>query len=286
MESPDVFVFTGHGDDSGDTKQLPPGVTLVTFTTCGTAAALDDTFQIFEVMKKYGKDFFSNPADPINRGKIETELKRPIRVYTKGGEYPDLWYFSTGVNSIPSDDKIPSLENYDIFFKSGVYKLPLGPIERNPEWKMPGGLEERLIQEGLVTEDDDFLMYGYVREKPVGRDALAAKYADGITKSYAGAVFPDQETVTKIANGGSDLVPIEVVFKALGPGVYYWPICRGSLRTKTSEQREKILGRRRGSNIGQIEGHLKRVLGLAGGRRGRKTHRKLRRRSTKKSRRH
>lgn len=276
MSEPPVYVFTGHGDEDPvpheKREKIPAGITLVTFSQCGVTNNLTDIIGILQKMQD--KAPFVDPVTFASREKLRVLLGKDFNIYTPGMPCPQLKYSSLGVHEPPEKNG----RVYDLYFRSGVYSLPVKPVEVNPEWKTNVNVIRHKPTRYTLPAEDAIAAYGV----PVERvDTAQERRKQVILSSYDGSVFPSQEEQQRIAAGGEEKeVPIMDVFAALKEGVYYWPICRGRATDWPEPLQELVSKIRRTSATGQAERYINSALGKPGGRR-RKTRRKHRARKSR-----
>lgn len=253
---PNVYVFTGHGYEYvkpfEERKKLPEGVTLVTFTECGMPTQIPDIIRVFEKMKQ--KEPFVNPVR--DKKKIETLLGKGLRVYAPGDPYPPLYYMPVGEHNPPERKGEP----YTIYFKSGVHKLPI-TLSPQPGWKFkPTVVRHQPTRYTFAPEEWTFLQYGRLAKGVTpDEEATDPSLASLAKLSLEGAVFPDEATFQAILDKTKpNGFPIEEVFTKLGPGVYYWPICRGDIHTEAPEAQKIIEDTRSKSTLRQRVGGKRR----------------------------
>lgn len=250
---PRSLVFLGHGDEevvcfeSRDT--IPEGITLVTFTECGQPNWLPVVAAILEKMKEK-PDLFKKLESDTSKATVD-EIKRELgsqkmRVYTKGMKYPKLDFSPLSEFQPPGTTK--KGKGYQFYFRSGVYEVPMQLPTFDDEWKV---LENGRIEHPHLQYNFDpaytFLKYGHLT---AGKNIGTAK------SMYTGSIFPDKDTVNTVLKvhekGGEDIfIPIEKAFGSLGPGVYYWLVCRGDVSDKPEEVQALAKVTRRNSDLWQ-----------------------------------
>lgn len=258
-----AFVLTGHGDEEfikfKSRQQMPKGYTLVTFTESGGPTQLPEWTKILERMRSEPALF--QDLSEKNTQEIEKILGNDVHIYTAGMKYPDLYYTSLG-------DYYPPAKNGEFltfYFKSGVYKLPTLELEPLPRWEQTTEAIRDKVTGYTFPPAKTYTVYGRLSK---GDDPTAAR------ESYTGAVFPDKPTIEAILNKtNDDRFPIRDVFRALGPGVYYWVVCRGTMNDVPTNIQQRI------ASVRSVSRQQQRTLRapLSGARRKRKTYRKKRR---------
>jgi len=232
MAHPNVFVFAGHGDETikpfKSRELVPPGITLVALAQCGQSMTLQISRDVLVGMLANEKTLFEDPVG--NKSAIEAAFNAiPIRVYQPGDMLPDLVYMSLGDATPPK--QTATAPSYTVYTKSGVYALQDLTFPVQPEWAFDDRKDLIHTPTGATFAPRfEFLRYAKMAE---GKDPALAK------SMYEGAVFPDAETIDAAVTGVLDRTPIGEVFDALGPGVYYWPICRGGTQTGSEEKKAK-----------------------------------------------
>jgi hypothetical protein len=192
-----TFVILGHGYENVEIERkiLPTGVTLITTTECGRTVQDTNLYKLLDELYKV-----ESAPSPRN---LSRKINKYFRIYESGEEYPSL-YTSLLLEFPTKVDK-----NKFIIEKAGVYKLPLS---FNPDGEM---------------------FTGYIHLTPHGWVDLSGQSI--IEKSYEGAVFaPSLDTIKKDYSHNNEIalsvfqesIPISKIFDSLGPGIYYFPLCR------------------------------------------------------------
>ena len=225
-----AYVFTGHGNeipiDFEKRSKLPAGVTLVTLTECGIPTNAPDIAKVMQKLNSSPELFARLGSDKSAVKEVKAKLGQDIHIFREGEGYPDLRYAPIS-DLHPPDDKDGN--NYTLYAKSGVYKLPI-PLTEQPEWKCGNNVLRHKPTRYTLPLDMEFAKYCPMTK---GFDIDAAK------KSFAGSVYPTGDQLEAILKTKKDnyrhpekeedtYIPIGEVFAKLGPGVYYWIVCRGS----------------------------------------------------------
>jgi len=241
-----VYVFFGHGgelplkfgnpelSDKNTRSRLPDGITLVTISECNTTVGLE--FEKIKPFEGIGEEKdISIFRDPIkNRESIRKLLGfSELNVYKTGDEYPALLYYPVSSHT-GEQTKDPITKNVDSrttrYRQSGVHKAPITLQTFNTEWIKT--LDNRYVHKytGIERKNTGDEIYS-TAQKNFSKDRGDLDEISSVVrqKIFKDAVWPPNwdtlpRSVLKIPT------PIEEVFKALGPGVYYWLICRGSSR--------------------------------------------------------
>jgi hypothetical protein len=251
-DNPAVFLTLGHGDDDitvnfESRERLPEGFTLVTLAQCGVVT---NEHAVFPIM-----DAFSNPdmkdilQDPLANKETISRLVGglPLYIYKQGDLVPEL-----GLHLLLDWIKKPDGSNKErtIFFsKSGVYKFPVSEgfnlggapgaqgedVEINPKYKYISARWSMLLEEPVELENKE-------------------EFVD----LYKNSVFPTQDEISKIVDDNkmnfkavkeATKHKLSTVFDRLGPGVYYFVVCR-SIRQNTDSGYllKKIVGYNKDEN--------------------------------------
>lgn len=311
-----TYVIDGHGSESvcaeTDRPIVPPGTVVISFTECGMPALVADTIVKLKSMET-DPSLWNNFTAQSTKEEIKASLpkaawvntdtsmhsslpkNRGPRVYTPGMFYPDLLLTSLGAGRVVVDN--PDTEvNSRIYWKSGVYKLPITVKDYSAEWvdtksgvkihmpqnNDPGALDHidrtaATYAQWNATKPEyehyrnvKFAPIATARTKPELKKAYEAVRAKAAADSYEGAIFPDAATQATIVKDHMEdkkerPVRLSEIIDKFGPGIYYWIVCRSP-----AEQKVQVLEMRAISAARQRTAR-------AGRRRGRKTYRKKRR---------
>jgi hypothetical protein len=226
-----AYVFTGHGNeittDFDKRLEIPVGITLVTLTECGIPTNAPHIAKVIQTLNASPELFARLGTDETDKTEKEVRAKlgQDIHIYRKGMKYPDLHYAPIGDLHPPDKGE----DNYTIYAKSGVYTLPI-PFTEQPEWKCGNNVMRHKPTRYTLSLDMEFAKYCPMTK---GFDITAAR------RSFTGSVYPTGDQLEAILKAKKDnyrhptneedtYIPIGDIFKKLGPGVYYWIICRGS----------------------------------------------------------
>ena len=223
----DAFLVLGHGFEDPkeyDTRDVLPADTyLVTMTECGVAStSADDMFPIIEGMIAQ-PELFKDPE--TNQEHIIHLLRKGIRILGPGDPYPFL-HTNLVINV--------SNKGSNYLAKSGIYKLPL-TREDFSIWPRDIAIPDDMRNEApyIVPLNNKNPMYLKVEQPRTILETLQTV--------YRGAIFPNEKTlettVTSDPNFPSGIVglghlqeqftqTLSQIFERLGPGVFYYPICR------------------------------------------------------------
>jgi hypothetical protein len=218
-DTPAIFLTLGHGDDNVDVPfesrvQLPPGFTLVTLAECGAVTMVDSVYPMM--------DAFCNPdmkailQDPLTNISAVTTLVdgNRINIYRPGDMIPDLG-LHLFLEWIENPELGAKAKRKMYVQQSGVYKFP-------------------------VTEGFD-LGGTNVKDKYVSAtwsaldNSVKLNKKDEILQMYRNSLFPTQAEMGGILDAtGMDFKKVKKetyhklssVFHRLGPGVYYFVVCR------------------------------------------------------------
>jgi hypothetical protein len=219
-----AFLILGHGfEEPGDydtREKLPADTYLVTMTECGVAAtSADDMFPIIEGMIAL-PELFKDPE--TNQEHIIHLLRKGIRILRPGDPYPFL-----------RTNLVINVGPY--LAKSGIYKLPLTRTNFSI-WPANIPVPDDMIQEApyVVPLKPGSTSSMYLRPHP------NLPILQALQSVYSGAIFPSADSVETTARSDRNfpalvgLGTLETaftqtlpeIFTRLGPGVYYYPICR------------------------------------------------------------
>lgn len=204
-----IYYVRGHGTeelvDMSERPVLPKGYTLVTFSECGQVTHDKDVMSFTELFKNpKNKDILANPDVTELSSLVDYDT---IHIYREGDKYPKLR--SSFILEWPH---LTDKSKYSTA-KSGLYKFPISP-------------------------DYDFS----IRNSGVVQGLYPApKDEDEFKSLYEGAVYPSSDVLDKAMRKDNRRgLPtyhelnkvylgktIDQIFEIGGPGVYYWPVCRG-----------------------------------------------------------
>ncbi len=208
----DSFLILGHGIESPiefeERNVIPEGYTLVTIAECGIITTIDDVCPMVRAFSDpTNKELFAQPRR--NKAKIKEFLNgKDIHIFEPGDRYPNLMlqmFLDWNRNDSVS------------IFKSGLYKYPIS----KEEFAIGKGRTycDLLFKsigpyEGfLSTMPDDFnaneMFKGSLYPTPAQVDAEIEKF---------------KRRSDRVKNALT--VPLETLFQAGGPGVYYYVVCR------------------------------------------------------------
>ena len=213
MASSSAYIIVGHGveDVMAERQIVPKGVTLVTMTECGMVIS---DYQIMEIIHTV-PDYYHPEKLPYPK----------YRVYTEGEEMPTLFagLFSKHYNS--------TTHTYDIQ-KSGVYSLPLNPD---------------ISPSSFIDAYRDGNIYTV---KHGGQPLEILDNKDNLIDSiYEYSMFPPKSKLETFNDVFGNTVPLPVVerayplseiFKTVGDGIYYFPLCRAIHGINISKYQENI----------------------------------------------
>jgi hypothetical protein len=285
-----TYVIDGHGSEDmcemTDRDVIPENTVLITFAECGNYVFLPDAIPRLESMAKTPEEWTSFTADmPLKDIKASLpkdpsrDLSRGARVYTPGMSYPKLSLTSLGSSSVTGEMQGPPPRariTVQRYWKSGVYKLPITLKDYSNEWLLRPSFGQTVPWYHDTT--------GFLATGPGYKDTYRsvkitpARNADVAAKMYEGALLPDpaaQKTIIEQHMAGKPETPIPLasIFEKLGPGVYYWMVCRAGTLDETTELKRAASNKQQQTARGGRR------------RRGRKTYRKKRRMSLKVARR-
>jgi len=212
-----TYLILGHGTESlidfNDRPQIPEGIVLVTIAECGIITTRDEVCPMVEAFsKEENSEILANPQ--VYQEKIKGFLNgKDFHYYKEGDKYPKLtlqmfldW---------PRDTETE-------IFKSGTYTFPLEKsMECSSFFKKIGPYKDgRKLFERLVPDDysSEFMYKGSIKplESEVDEILKKTKNVNILKKSLT--------------------MSLEEIFKAGGPGIYYYVVCRSIKDVLTPEQ--------------------------------------------------
>jgi hypothetical protein len=206
----DAHIIIGHGVediiDFNSRSRIPMGYTLVTLAECGIVTNADDVCPMVEAFTDIqNKDMFENPF--LHRDKIRSLLGgKDIHIYNEGQLYPKL-----NVQLFTDFNHGKHIE----VVKSGTYKFPLRA-------------EEFLKGNGTFCQQFFWKLNRYKGFSQTLPDDYSAR------DMFSGSIKPSLDEVERVIRETPDsrriklrlTFPLEDIFKAGGPAIYYFVVCR------------------------------------------------------------
>jgi hypothetical protein len=225
---PAAFLIMGHGMekliDFKERPTLPSGYTLVTFAQCGAVTDYDVVIPfITKFVDDSVKEGLQTAAHETLRSNNIFGKTTPYHIYREGDRIPDLeaqLFVNMEEEGTPFG-----------FMKSGVYRL--GDTE----------LSDWVINPTHLSPTLPYKQEQWMLDIPV-TSAKKIKKTDAITMippTFAKSLYPTKEVAeTTIRSMTGDMIAkdalighpswrisLQDILKRFGPGVYYWPVCRG-----------------------------------------------------------
>jgi hypothetical protein len=213
----DAYFIVGHGVDNlkefHERKRMPEGTYLVTLAECGVETKGNQVHRVIRAFSDLRNEEIIK--DPIIKKKaLETLIQNKVHVFPPGSLYPELQ-----VQLLADWDK----KTYDVV-KSGVYKFPIN-------------MNAFLIGDGEEEVDRLFRKY-----KSLGYGSILNDEID-VEQIYKDSLFPtvteaksEFEKTKKISKIRKELtVSLDNIMTKLGPGIYYYIICRSAPELPTIE---------------------------------------------------
>lgn len=220
-----IYLILGHGTEVvknfNTREQLPEGYTLVTYSQAGNASYRTEVCKTIGLFEDASNEaLLKGVAD--NKEALEEALDHPINVYTAGQRIPNL--IITPVTSWDFD----GLE-FTKFQRCGVYSFPMHP---NPVFEQPfqPDLTEKQIQRLQINpfiKEDMSECAGQVAYFPY-KNARAERVAE----FFKDSLYPTEDSVRGMKNAimfalkKGTKISLTDLMKKLGPGIYYYVICR------------------------------------------------------------
>lgn len=208
--APKQFVILGHGTEDieipfEERDIIPEGYILVTLAQCGAVTVMETVAKFLEAFK-YIDPELSSPAAAAE------SIGLPVHVYRPGYLYPNLTIKAL-VDWVEDDDNHMAIK----LMKSGLYSYPLDPTLFTKPYDTRYPI--------LKNQQAAFRMFGKLPQ------SLAAP----IKALYNDSIFPNSEQaadslerakMNHAAFAKEMTFPLEDFFKAGGPGIYFYIICR------------------------------------------------------------
>jgi hypothetical protein len=226
---PPIYLILGHGHETmvnfNDRERLPEGYSLVTYSESGNASFMDEVCKTVGLFQDESqKDMLSDPRE--NKDELERALNHPVHVYKPGHLIPSL-----DITSLTSWSFSQGRGQFYQFMRSGVFTFPLQKWSfRSPYFKLPKEKEDL-----LATNENLQRNIAQCGENIVVMDWSEFK-GNTLDKLYEGAVYPSEEKVKSLSKydsiqstvgvGSAFSISLADLMKKLGPGVYYYVICR------------------------------------------------------------
>jgi hypothetical protein len=204
----DPYIIIGHGQedliDFNSRARIPKGYTLVILAECGIVTTGSDVCPMIEAFTEVkNKDMFENPF--LHRDMLKVLLGgKDIHIYKEGNLYPKL-----------NIQLFTDFNHGKEVTKSGTYKFPLNSADF-------------LKGEGTFCEKFFWKLGGY--------KGFSEKLPDDYNAidMFGGSIKPTLEEVQALLQVTSNssiiksrlTVNLEDIFRAGGPGTYYYVICR------------------------------------------------------------
>lgn len=227
---PPMYLIMGHGQDqmvdfNDRSQQIPPGCKLITFSDAGEAILTSDVCRIVRHFKDpEASQMLQHPEDHKKELSHADKIDYTIHIYNPGDYIPTLSitpmsYWSRTLNGT----------KYYTFLRSGVYQYPVKDNDVFKTTFKPGTSEEdkKLFQQMSPT----------IKDCPGEALVIPATKTDANTmkKLYYKSLYPLQSDLSKLeaatltdphALGGHYDISVVELMNKLGPGTYYYPICR------------------------------------------------------------
>lgn len=217
-----LFLLLGHGREKAiefeDRAVLPPGYTLVTLVEHGTVSMSDEVCKSLQMFSEPEyQAILSNPRE--NKAKLEAMLGKTINVYTEGFKVPSL--------------EIRPLANWDAqgrftkIMRSGVHRFPIPPSDRTQFHSNNLNFEQQVLLHfpGQNAEIARCFPYMFYTKRPILKEEL-------VPILYEHSLYPTVEEASALIGKSFEFVkytfqtPVLKLMERLGPGVYYFVICR------------------------------------------------------------
>lgn len=222
-----IYIILGHGNETvtnfNSRPQLPKGCTLVTYTKAGDASYREEvckTIKIFEDSSK--EDLLRSVIKKDNKKELlEQYVQHPVNVYKEGDRIPNLeispvTYWTFGAMEFTK------------FQRCGVYTFPLSS---NPAFIDP--FQDVTVAQTTKLQSDPEVQLDLEHcQNNVAYFPWKISNARRISRYYKGSVYPTEQQLRCLGDAMVGTVKskfkihITDLMKKLGPGIYYYVICR------------------------------------------------------------
>lgn len=258
------YVIIGHGFEElvpfDERPIVPPGITLVTNILAGVTSTMPQTCGMMNMLsREENRDMVMNPVESrfaMKRMLLEDDVEH-LHVYTEGQKMPKLFVKLLGDFSYSIKKEVdgkPKQIGYQKIFRSGVYEFPIKPY---------GGTDDIHISERLtnitannVRSKNTGFRLGHERkclqflkrfpDSPLTTDDIREIYKDSLhpTPDYLASIV-DQIHSKDISTRGLGYllgdIPLTDIFAHIGPGVYYFIICRADKTEMETVKLQNVL---------------------------------------------
>jgi hypothetical protein len=223
-----IYLILGHGTekviDPNEREKLPEGYTLVTYSEAGNASFMEEVCKTLHLFKNLeNRELLANPVE--NRKALEEELNHSVRIYKQGYGIPEL-----NVSPLTYWDFYNNNIHYYQFNISGIYQFPLAKETAfdSPFYNISTDNQEKLMTNEMIRK-----ILGQCPENIVYMNWKDFK-GPVIHKLYENALYPPEDELDKmaifnpspLALGNKFKISLKSLMEKLGPGIYYYIICR------------------------------------------------------------
>jgi len=205
-EEPPIYLVSGHGDEIIDFERrpiLPEGYKVVTFCNCNEFVDLEKMYSIFRLFNQddpQTQEILMNPEVLQN---IPQFRNYNIRIYNPGQRIPNIM---TSLITSWTEDKDSDKTAY--ICKSGIFKYPIS-------------------SDKLYNKSDDFV--STLKNGSIPAFGFCSDKDTSIEKAQEGSLLEEIPKVIRSAYMSTSRkasFSSSMIMQGLGPGIYYFPICR------------------------------------------------------------
>jgi len=248
---PRMLAILGHGYETGgfdDRQEIPDGITLVVITehfntaimphTCSAVSLFSDDTAENRVLLQDPYTYRKAISDIIYGDKRQE--KDVIHVYRRDltGTYPTLHISPLADWSKKTTTDEGKNMSYMAAFRSGVYEFPIKPTGLGEFLPMELELQASIKKDTFYKTNSALCpsMLFYSKNKLVTEQLIASLFTGSLyPKVEAANAYIESSSHSVIEFQNKFEITLEKLFTQMGPGIYYYLICRDGHTGITSE---------------------------------------------------